>query len=143
MRKGESAKNIYTPQSGRTKKPSPIPKKNHALPNIKTLKHKVNRSIRRPNSQSKNNTYMVSYTPSPPLFILASCTRNPVENQISHLKTHREKNLPSIPVAKLLAMPPESIADPARFDACPNLSHREKARVFVIVRLRAITGVWS
>jgi len=51
----------------------------------------------------------------------------------------REKNLPIIPVATLLAKPPEYNAPPAILDACPNLSHLEKASVFVTVKLSAIT----
>lgn len=38
-----------------------------------------------------------------------------------------------------LAMPPEYMALEARLDAWLNLSQREKARVFVIVRMRAMT----
>jgi hypothetical protein len=49
------------------------------------------------------------------------------------------KNLPIIPLATFPAIPPEYSALPAIFDACPNLSHLEKASVFVIVRLSAIT----
>ncbi|RDW73934.1 hypothetical protein BP5796_07376 [Coleophoma crateriformis] len=46
---------------------------------------------------------------------------------------------PSSPLARFPAMPPESSALPAIFEACPNLSQREKARVLVMVILRAIT----
>ena len=38
-------------------------------------------------------------------------------------------------------MPPECIALEAKFDAWLNLSHREKARVFVMVRTNAIATV--
>ena len=53
---------------------------------------------------------------------------------------HRPNNLPNIPPARLLAIPPEYIALEARFDAWLNLSHREKARVLVIVRTNAIAA---
>ena len=46
----------------------------------------------------------------------------------------------NIPPAKLLAIPPEYMALEARLDAWLNLSHREKARVFVIVRTSAMTA---
>lgn len=42
-----------------------------------------------------------------------------------------------MPVATLLAKPPEDNALPAMLDAWPNLSHLEKASVFVIVKLNA------
>jgi len=51
----------------------------------------------------------------------------------------RVKNRVIIPPATDLAKPPVDSAFPAIFDAWPNLSHLEKASVFVIVRLRAIT----
>jgi hypothetical protein len=44
-----------------------------------------------------------------------------------------------IPPATFLAMPPDRSALPARFDAWLNLSAREKARVFVAERDRAMT----
>ncbi|KAB8302456.1 hypothetical protein EYC80_005864 [Monilinia laxa] len=40
----------------------------------------------------------------------------------------REKNLPIVALAILPAIPEEYMALPARFDACPNLSHLEKAK---------------
>lgn len=46
------------------------------------------------------------------------------------------------PPARFLAIPPEYMALEARLDAWLNLSQREKARVFVIVRTRAMTGWW-
>ena len=49
------------------------------------------------------------------------------------------KNLPTIPLAILPASPPVDRAPPAILEACPNLSHLEKARVLVTVRLNAIT----
>jgi hypothetical protein len=51
----------------------------------------------------------------------------------------REKNLPIIPPATFLARPPVFNALPAKFDACPNLSHLENASVFVTVKLNAMT----
>ncbi|EDO02311.1 hypothetical protein SS1G_04787 [Sclerotinia sclerotiorum 1980 UF-70] len=51
----------------------------------------------------------------------------------------REKNLPSVALAILPAIPEPYIALPAKFDACPNLSHLENANVFVTVKLNAIT----
>lgn len=44
----------------------------------------------------------------------------------------------NIPPARLLAMPPEYMALDARLEAWLNLSQREKARVFVIVKVSAI-----
>lgn len=38
-------------------------------------------------------------------------------------------------------MPPEYIALEARLEAWLNLSHRENAKVFVMVRMSAITGI--
>lgn len=46
------------------------------------------------------------------------------------------------PPARFLAIPPEYMALEARLDAWLNLSQRENARVFVIVRTRAMTGWW-
>lgn len=43
-----------------------------------------------------------------------------------------------MPLAMFPAIPPEYIALPAKLDACENLSHREKARVFVMVKTKAI-----
>ena len=60
-------------------------------------------------------------------------------NKSPDTQDQREKNRPIIPPATFLAILPEYRALPARFDACPNLSHLEKAKVFVIVRLKAIT----
>ena len=54
----------------------------------------------------------------------------------SHI--HRLNSLLNIPPARLLANPPEYIALEAKFDAWLNLSHLEKATVFVIVRTSAI-----
>lgn len=51
----------------------------------------------------------------------------------------RPKNLPITPPATVLAILPEYRALPAKFEACPNLSHLENAKVFVIVRLKAMT----
>jgi len=53
--------------------------------------------------------------------------------------SHLEKNLPIMPLATFVAIPPELNAPPAKFEACPNLSHLENASVFVTVRLSAIT----
>jgi len=50
-----------------------------------------------------------------------------------------EKNLPTILVAMLPAMLPELSALPAMLDAWPNLSHREKARLLVMVKISAMT----
>lgn len=44
-------------------------------------------------------------------------------------------------VAMLPARLPLPKAEPARFDAWLNLSHREKARVFMMVKTRAMTNV--
>jgi len=41
-------------------------------------------------------------------------------------------------VVRVLAKPPEFSARLAKVDACPNLSHLEKAMVFVIVNTNAI-----
>lgn len=49
----------------------------------------------------------------------------------------------NIPPARLLAMPPEYMALEARLEAWLNLSQREKASVFVIVRMRAMTRDWG
>ena len=59
--------------------------------------------------------------------------------KISHI--HRLNSLLNIPPARLLANPPEYIALEAKFDAWLNLSHLEKATVFVIVRTSAIAKV--
>lgn len=48
------------------------------------------------------------------------------------------KNLDTMPEATVPARLPVEKADPARFDAWLNLSHLEKASVFVIVKIRAI-----
>lgn len=53
---------------------------------------------------------------------------------------HREKNRLMTPEATFRAMPPEYNAELAKFEAWPNLSHREKATVFVIVSTSAITA---
>jgi hypothetical protein len=45
-----------------------------------------------------------------------------------------------MPPATFLASPPVFNALPAKFDACPNLSHLENASVFVTVKLSAMTG---
>ena len=50
---------------------------------------------------------------------------------------NQRKNLPIRPPAKLFTIPPPK-ALLANTDAWLNLSHREKATVFVIVRTRAI-----
>lgn len=57
----------------------------------------------------------------------------------NHPAPHLVKNLLTIPPATFRAMLPVENAFPARFEACPNLSHLEKARVFVMVRPRATT----
>ena len=57
----------------------------------------------------------------------------------SHI--HRLNSLLNIPPARLLANPPEYIALEAKFEAWLNLSHLEKATVFVIVRTSAIAKV--
>ncbi len=51
---------------------------------------------------------------------------------------HREKNLPTMLLAMFPAMLLLLKAVPARFDAWLNLSHREKARVLVMVKTSAI-----
>lgn len=50
----------------------------------------------------------------------------------------QRKSLLNIPPAILLANPPEYIALEARLDAWLNLSQRENATVFVMVRTNAI-----
>ena len=57
---------------------------------------------------------------------------------VKRLHIHRLNSLLNIPPARLLANPPEYIALEAKFDAWLNLSHLEKATVFVIVRTSAI-----
>ena len=57
---------------------------------------------------------------------------------LKHSHIHRLNSLLNIPPARLLANPPEYIALEAKFDAWLNLSHLEKATVFVIVRTSAI-----
>lgn len=60
------------------------------------------------------------------------------ENPISvFVLNYQRKNLPSRPPAKLFTIPPPS-ALLAKVEAWLNLSHREKATVFVIVKMRAI-----
>lgn len=49
------------------------------------------------------------------------------------------KNLETMPDATVPARLLVDSADPARFDAWPNLSHLEKASVFVIVKTNAMT----
>ena len=46
-----------------------------------------------------------------------------------------------MPPARFLASPPEYMAEEARLEAWENLSQREKATVFVIVRTSAIAAV--
>jgi len=84
-------------------------------------------------------------------FIFRSFHTKAVQNGIIHhpslpfarrgrpLCYQRPKNLPIIPPATFLAIPLVFSALPAKFDACPNLSHLEKASVFVIVKLNAMT----
>ena len=57
---------------------------------------------------------------------------------LKHSHIHRLNSLLNIPPARLLASPPEYIALEAKFDAWLNLSHLEKATVFVTVRTSAI-----
>ena len=65
---------------------------------------------------------------------------NPI---IAHLSpsslSHRFHNLPKIPPAILLAIPLPYIALLAKLLAWLNLSHRENATVFVMVRTSAMT----
>lgn len=53
------------------------------------------------------------------------------------------KSLEIMPEAIVPARPPVDSAEPAKFDAWPNLSHLEKASVFVTVKLSAITKIIS
>jgi hypothetical protein len=55
----------------------------------------------------------------------------------THVPQFYRKNLPSRPPARLFTIPPPR-ARLANVDAWLNLSHREKATVFVMVRIRAI-----
>jgi hypothetical protein len=87
-------------------------------------------------------------------FIFYSFQRQVVQNGIIHFLSlqfphpvpclyQRPKNLPIIPPATFLAIPLVFNALPAKFDACPNLSHLEKASVLVIVKLNAMTKTLS
>lgn len=60
--------------------------------------------------------------------------------QKPHCHNHHPKNLPNSAVPTVLASPPVPIALFAILDAWLNLSHLEKANVFVIVRTIAITA---
>jgi hypothetical protein len=59
------------------------------------------------------------------------------------LVPQRVKNLPTIFDAMFPAKFPLRNELPARLDAWLNLSHREKASVFIIVKTRAITTTWQ
>lgn len=59
-------------------------------------------------------------------------------NLIPPTPLYREKSLPNTPPATLLANPPPYMALDAIFDAWLNLSQRENASVFVMVRTRAM-----
>jgi hypothetical protein len=59
------------------------------------------------------------------------------------LSSRHRKNLLNSPPATFLASPPEYKALLAKLDAWPNLSALEKATVFVIVRMSAITTTVS
>lgn len=66
-------------------------------------------------------------------------TRNSITVAYYHWSHHiYRKSLPSRPPARLFTIPPPR-AELAYVDAWPNLSQREKAIVFVIVKIRAIT----
>lgn len=54
---------------------------------------------------------------------------------------YRVKSLLNTPPATLLAKPPPYMALDAKFEAWLNLSHLEKASVFVIVRTSAMTNL--
>ena len=56
-------------------------------------------------------------------------------------RAHLPKILPTILLAMFPARPEEPNALPARFEAWLNLSHREKARLLVMVKTRAIASI--